>query len=231
MRILRSRYFAIVVQTISILIIWLIPTLPAAAQKSQWHITMHIGEGRIRDAQWTVDGSKVIIQTEASIYIYSSRLKFVGRLPESSKSFSVHSDSNRVAYITDENHTVAFWNIGENKFEYNFTHQDVTRFSDVEFSPDGKSIALLTNDGRLTIWDLATEHVTHSVISKNAVSLSWSPDGSRIVACGYFESWFCDLINPITEKTLARLDVNNEDSLVWRPDGEQFGITVYEGKT
>jgi WD40 repeat protein len=122
------------------------------------------------------------------------------KLPEDSLNFSLNPDSKHVAYITDSWHTVALWNLQENKADRIFAHEDEIQFYDVAFSPDGKLIALLTSTGKLMIWNWETEQVIKTLEAADDSSLSWSPDGSRIVVCGYHNNSYCDLIDPSTKK-------------------------------
>jgi WD40 repeat protein len=54
------------------------------------------------------------------------------------------------------------------------------------FSPDGKHLASLSLDNTVKLWDLSTGEELATLLSARAITLAYSPDGSRIVTASSF---------------------------------------------
>ena len=61
-------------------------------------------------------------------------------------------------------------------------HRD--RLYDVQFDPDGKTLATASGDHTVRLWDVATGGVVHILRGPEFNSLQFSPDGARLVAGG-----------------------------------------------
>ncbi|MGD9128350.1 MAG: hypothetical protein PVH19_13315, partial [Planctomycetia bacterium] len=54
-------------------------------------------------------------------------------------------------------------------------------FVDVTWSPDGKTLAVGENNGQVTLWDMKSEEIAHTLQTKSCVRrMVWSPDGSAL---------------------------------------------------
>ncbi|CAB3367499.1 Hypothetical predicted protein [Cloeon dipterum] len=99
------------------------------------------------------------------------------------------------------------------------------------FSPDGLKLATGSKDNTVIIWDVDPETLTCSVKktldghSYGVAYLSWSPDGSYLIACGPEDCPEVWVWNVDTGDILCKVTNNTEDSLTscsWHKDGKKF---------
>ena len=106
----------------------------------------------------------------------------------------------------------------------------------VDWSPDGKQLAVGIYTGEIQIWDAAEGQLLRTRKSETPtpiISIAWSPDG-RTIAAGeldgeiyWWEAETGKLLHTITGYTSARSDTNG---LAWSPDGSLLASAHQDGK-
>ena len=106
----------------------------------------------------------------------------------------------------------------------------------VEYSPDGKQIAMGCGSGMIKIVDTETEKETILTEGKGwerslVVSLAFSPDGKRLVSGGYdriVRVWDTNTGKELTTLTGHPAPINH---VVFSPDGQRIASTAYGGQS
>ncbi len=99
-----------------------------------------------------------------------------------------------------------------------------------DLAPDGRRLAAGTDDGRVTIWDLATgEEIAQRDADLGPVGrAAWSPDGSRIAAGTQADAlWLWDVAEDAT--SVLRGHTNVVNTVAWSPDGERVASAGEDG--
>lgn len=106
----------------------------------------------------------------------------------------------------------------------------------VDWSPDGKLLAVGTNNNGLQVWDVSEQKLMQTWESPTGtpiISLAWSPDG-MIIASGelggdinLWQATTGELLQTLTGYTNMRHDVNGLD---WSPDGKILASANQDGK-
>ena len=103
--------------------------------------------------------------------------------------------------------------------------QPVGNSSFLQFSPDGTLLASAGYDARVILWDTTTWQSVRRLSGHEGrlVSLTFSPDGRRLVSCGTFDNC-CNLWDVETGQPLATFTGNTAD---FSPDGNTLAIGGY----
>ena len=136
----------------------------------------------------------------------------------------------RVTIIGKEGFLVLMWDVA--------TGKEVRRFEglkdnikSVAFSPDGKTLAAGSRDGRIALWDSATgkellyieAHPNHGDAEFNASPcIAFSPDGKTLATASTDKT--IRLWDPATAKKLGQLESSDGGfhSLAFTPDGKKL---------
>lgn len=103
------------------------------------------------------------------------------------------------------------------------------------FFPDGRTLAAITTDGVLELWDLPTRSLKKTTHSWNRLdALSLSPDGLEIAVSG--EDGGIEILDALTLERRSRIETGRGvDALVHSPDGRYLawaetgaGVVLYD---
>jgi WD40 repeat protein len=101
----------------------------------------------------------------------------------------------------------------------------------VAFGPDGNRAATAGNDGRVTIWDVATGKKAAAIqLESPILSVTFSPDGASVAAGGADRTVV--VVQVATgEKSLLRGHEGPVDAVLFRPDGKRLVTACREDGT
>ncbi len=131
------------------------------------------------------------------------------------------------------------WRLGHEDRLTLRSHDGKVRFSDVEFSPDGQTLAGLERDGHIQIWDRATGQLRRTTgvttggpnadLGRGVGALAFSADGRRLAGPGLDGS--LALYDVDTGQPTLRFEgpTGAVLGLAWSPDGRTLvaGISVH----
>jgi WD40 repeat protein len=199
--------------------------------------------GRIRSFSVNPDGKTIAFATSQGVVLYD--LKSYKRLQTLSEAESVYlvdwsPDGTKLAAgglimgnsEFGKSHLVVWetsnWKI---MFEQK-SEEDLwdSMYGDIAWSPDSRSLASSINGMGVLVYDIQTGKVISRQETLAAHSISWSPDGTRLVATG-------DLANGIrrwkvsTGETVRLFDqqVGSSMQIAWSPDGKRIVSGGAEG--
>ncbi len=94
--------------------------------------------------------------------------------------------------------------------------------SGLAFSPDGRRLAVLTQDS-IGVWDVATSTLAITLRADGVQEFAWSPDGQQIASCGQgiqlWDAGTATLIRPVGPERQVR-------HLAWSPDGSRLAVSL-----
>ena len=137
------------------------------------------GKGRIKQMQYSPDGTQLAVATDIGVWIYDARS---GGLLELLTGHRV--GVNSVVYSPDGN-TIASGNWHEIRLWDVTTGEHITTFEvdagrSIAFSPDGNTIASGSNGGTIHLWDIGTRQLKTTLSGHADIisSIAYSPDGN-----------------------------------------------------
>jgi WD40 repeat protein len=103
-------------------------------------------------------------------------------------------------------------------------------YGDVAWSPDSSSLASSISGMGVLVYDIQTGNVISKQETLSAYSISWSPDGSRIVATGDL-SYGIRRWKVSTDESVRLFDQRASSSMqiAWSPDGKRIASGHAEG--
>jgi WD40 repeat protein len=103
----------------------------------------------------------------------------------------------------------------------------------VEWSPDGKRLALAFGEGTIQVWDVMNGRVLLSYRGHTQVmALAWSSDGKYLASAGDFNDDKTVQVRDATNGALIHfywLYPHGAATIVWSPDGKYLALGDYEG--
>jgi WD40 repeat protein/tRNA A-37 threonylcarbamoyl transferase component Bud32 len=153
---------------------------------------------------------------------------------EYGRSVAISPDGKRI--IAGRNSKQVYeWDAATGEKIRTFSMQDQSVFF-VEYSPDGKKIAMGCAEGTIKIVDTETEKEMILIEGKGmsqslVVSLAFSPDGSRLVSAGYdrmVRVWDTNTGKELTTLTGHPAPVSGA---VFSPDGQLIASAAYGGQS
>jgi RNA polymerase sigma factor (sigma-70 family) len=137
------------------------------------------------DGKWlAVRGITAIVLVEAQTGKLVSRLGETKGQEQVVYAMAFAPDSKKLISADGPAKTATVWDLEKVTGAKTFTHQGVV--TDVAYAPDGRSIAVASGDGLVTIWDLESDKPRAKIEWKTAGrhSLAYSPDGTVVAAAG-----------------------------------------------
>ena len=130
---------------------------------------------------------------------------------------------------------VSEWDAATGEKLRTFRMQDQSVVS-VEYSPDGRQIAMGCGEGMIKIVDTETEKETILIEGEGwdrslVLSLAFSPDGKRLISGGYdrmVRVWDTNTGKELTTLTGHPAGINH---VVFSPDGQRIASTAYGGQS
>ena len=92
----------------------------------------------------------------------------------------------------------------------------------IAFSRDGRSLAAVSGDGTIRVWDTATGKITAKLRTPGNLWLAWSPDGNELAAGGTkVRLW-----DPATGKAQTLTATGLDGPVAFSPDGRTLAAAV-----
>ncbi|MEM8911631.1 MAG: WD40 repeat domain-containing serine/threonine-protein kinase [Planctomycetota bacterium] len=143
------------------------------------------------------------------------------RAPFVCNSLSCHPSAPRVA-VTHGPDGIGVWDADGVKLS-EFTHDDSSFFTGVDWSPDGKHLVGFDRTFAITIWDVKSQQPTRRLLGHSSSSkrIQWSPKGDRIVSVTGPEirQWDLTRHQPMQGISTLRPDGEWFNCLQWNRDG------------
>ena len=171
----------------------------------------------------TLHISNTFAQEEPRTIIQTQHLKTIAFSP----------DSKTLATLVDSR--VYFWDVNTGKQKYLLTDSDIDLYS-LAFSPDGNTLAIGDEYGKLSLWDVATrtekKRMRVKTHTRPIIRVLFSPDGATLASIGgigyynitihLWDTESGNLITSITVRTSYSEDRISEQSLSFSPDSSLF---------
>jgi WD40 repeat protein len=214
------------------------PTLKIMAKNLIERVDLRTGKGPVYSQDWSADGHWLVTADfdqvrvwDASSYqeagVLEGHTDFIWGLAWSPTTAAI------ILASASQDGSVRLWDV------QTFTQRALLETGwafCVDWSPDGKQLAVGTYSGEVQIWDAAAQQLLVTWKSKThmpIISLAWSPDG-KTIASGELEGeiyWWDaetgEVRQMITGYTNTRSDVNG---LAWSPDGSMLASAHQDGK-
>ncbi|MCA9427670.1 MAG: WD40 repeat domain-containing protein, partial [Candidatus Omnitrophica bacterium] len=130
----------------------------------------------------------------------------------------------------DLNGTLKLWDLESGRELWSIqAHAD--RLDGLQFSPDGQSIASVSWDKFLKVWNVANGELRFAVSQEvQPCKVIFSPDGSRIVV-GMDTNLpsAMKILSATSGETLATLPMNNQRTMAYSPDGQWLATGGADG--
>ena len=127
--------------------------------------------------------------------------------------------------------SVFVWNANSGQLLRDFNRHD-DQVWDVDWSPDGKSLASGAEDGRIIVWRLVGSEPEKILMSDGGAvyALAWHPDGRKIASSGFnvhVSIWDLD-----SEKIISKLEghTHSVSSMEWHPVTQQLVSGAFNGE-
>ncbi|MEM6689013.1 MAG: hypothetical protein AAF664_06270, partial [Planctomycetota bacterium] len=131
-------------------------------------------------------------------------------------------DNDRLA-IGSLDGVITIWSVTQKKQIASFSQHDQTLpIQSIKWRPDGEAIASCSSAGRVLYWDPETGEVLNELQgAAPATSLSFSPDGTRIVVGGERRA---DVFNTLNGERLWTFESEESPTkcVSWSPDGRKI---------
>ena len=131
--------------------------------------------------------------------------------------------------VTPTYGSVYLIDVATGTLRYTINYGDSVR--DVEYSPDGNTLAICGNNGGVQIWDVTTGTRLHRLGHAGWVkSVAYSPDSSTLISGGgeVVRVWDVATGNPIDVLPTGLSEVNG---VAYSPDGTTFACATSSGNT
>jgi WD40 repeat protein len=179
----------------------------------------------INNIAWSPDGSKIVTLEG---YYFRIRNPLTGAISNS----NINPGSENIAVdwsvvpnilgVINNTGDLGIWDVDSHAELHHITGSFTNigdGLTDLRFSPDGKWVVTVGQDGIIRIWDVNTGLLAKSVSTgKYLTAITWSPDGSKVLCGGLYG--FIQIFNiqdgmvelPPPAATAAR-------AVAWSPDG------------
>jgi WD40 repeat protein len=147
-------------------------------------------------------------------------------------SVNISPDGRLLALLHDA--VVEIWDVGRGKKQYAMAPPQGAKYSNAEFSTDGRDLALLADDGSYRLVEAVSgKEVIEGKLPEAVSSVTFSP-GARVLACelGHdVRQWhIVEFIDLATGKTLSpRRAEFGVSSVVFAPDGQNLYAGCTDG--
>jgi len=135
-------------------------------------------------------------------------------------------DGSRIAIAIQSSPRVAVFSVASGALLETLVPDQIFQINDVDWSPDGASLAAVGQDLSVRVWDVASGRLQSSLVGNTSAvfAADWSPDGSRLVSAGNDGTarvWAIDRAVPLM--TLAGHDTP-VTAVAFSPDGGRIPV-------
>jgi WD40 repeat protein len=202
-----------------------VPVRAAEADQALNAATTKLPNQRLDPVAFSPDGNTLVsADSDGQILIWDVidgqlRMTLPGQFASSINGFVFSQDGNTLASIS--NNSVRLWDVASGNSRLTLPKSDFV--TDLAFSPDGKSLAAVGQDSRITVWDSQFGSITQVITShQNGVNaIAFSPD-SKILAIGGRDSQIALWNKETGLKQVSLSDMADSDviDILFSPDGK-----------
>jgi WD40 repeat protein len=203
------------------------PVRAAGANQALNAATTKLPNERLDVVAFSPDGNTLVsTDSEGQILIWDVisgqlRMTLPGQFASPVIGFVFSQDGNTLASIN--NNSIRLWDVTSGNPRLTLPKSDFV--TDMAFSPDGKSLAAVGQDSRITLWDSQSGSVTQVITSQqNGVNaIAFSPD-SKILAIGGRKSQIAlwNKETGLNQLNLPGMEGSAVADLLFSPDGKSL---------
>ncbi|MGW8252057.1 MAG: hypothetical protein ACWGO1_15560, partial [Anaerolineales bacterium] len=211
-----------------------------------YEINMPAGQEDTNNVNITPDGKQVIWSgTGGKIVLWDVATKSERVLQDPEGAFvsaqAISPSDPNLLVTGNSNSQLLFWNLAEGSFQRvravgtsstgtRYNHGRVRR---LEFSPDGRRLAIQGQTANIAIWDVSTRSEQLSFIAQPDFywDLAWSPDNRYLAAAGGDNYLY--VFDPLSGNRLVRQENPDRDGRLynvdWAPDSKTLAFVGASG--
>ena len=184
------------------------------------------GKGRIKQMQYSPNGTQLAVATDIGIWIYDARssglLKLLTGHEEAVNSIAYSPDGNTIA--SSSWNGIRLWNVATGR---HIAALRANAVRSIAYSPDGNTIASGSNNGPIHLWDVSTGRLKTTLIGHTDIvsSIVYASDGNTIATASRDKT--VRLWDATTDNAVVTLTGHTDwvTSVAYSPDGNTIVST------